>query len=336
MGDALAGGMAVSGNVRYGYIPPDRPGPRERHPVRRFLLVIGACTGGRVRDRVETGPVTAALLAERPPVVACPLLDLGPLPHLAHVKYDLRLGEVGPGDQLLHALPAETAEHAADLRRAHEVMHGSNHSQDATCHLTSGQALGQASHVTTRERRKRHRLDGAPCYHFYYHQLSCENFDALDARAGGHCELCGVAEEETPRGYLVIDHFDAGRFSFVRGLVCDACNAVMSCFDGNKAWGANRRWEQRAGEYERNSWQKPCEEAFALMAARTELYPCYDPRYVPLFSKPRLRLEPIPPPATVTIPIPLGRGQKVIAQKLRRHLSRTQIARLVDLLAQED
>jgi hypothetical protein len=31
----------MTGNVRYGYIPP-RPGPRERHQARRILLVLGA------------------------------------------------------------------------------------------------------------------------------------------------------------------------------------------------------------------------------------------------------------------------------------------------------
>jgi hypothetical protein len=38
----VAGSLAVTGNVRYGYIP-DRPVPRKRHPVRRSLIVLGAC-----------------------------------------------------------------------------------------------------------------------------------------------------------------------------------------------------------------------------------------------------------------------------------------------------
>lgn len=75
-------------------------------------------------------------------MIACPLLDFGALPHLAHLEHDLGLGEVIARDQLLHALAAD-AEHAADLRRAHEVVHGSNHSQDATRHLTSGQECGR-------------------------------------------------------------------------------------------------------------------------------------------------------------------------------------------------
>ena len=31
-------------NEAWGYLPP-RPGPRKRHPVRRFLVVVGACAG---------------------------------------------------------------------------------------------------------------------------------------------------------------------------------------------------------------------------------------------------------------------------------------------------
>jgi hypothetical protein len=32
----------MTGNVRYGYIPPDRPGPRETHRARRVVLVLAA------------------------------------------------------------------------------------------------------------------------------------------------------------------------------------------------------------------------------------------------------------------------------------------------------
>lgn len=188
--------------------------------------------------------------------------------------------------------------------------------------------------MTTPVERSRHRLDGAPCYHAYYHGLSCEDFEALCARADGHCELCGIAQDETPRGYLVTDHFEAGRFSFVRGLVCDACNAVMSCIDGNKVWGANRRWEERAREYERNSWQPPHEEALALMAGRTEMISKFDPRYQPPKYEP-CYLEQARPGRASTIQVPLDRGPAALARVLQRHLTSKQVARLAELLSQE-
>jgi hypothetical protein len=68
------------------------------------------------------------------PAVARPRLHFGALPDLAHFQDRVRAREVVTVDELLNAL-ATDAEHTADLRRPHKVMHGHH----ASCHLTSGQ-----------------------------------------------------------------------------------------------------------------------------------------------------------------------------------------------------
>lgn len=140
-----------------------------------------------------------------------------------------------------------------------------------------------------------HHPQGKTCRHYSIYRLTCDAYDALRARAGGNCEICGIAEEEAPRGGLVIDHFRGRRTTVIRGLICTKCNgSVMQCIDGRRVWGKNRKWEERAREYERNSWQVPSEEAREEMAARTEMLSKYDPRYVPKWpqknSRPDVRL----------------------------------------------
>ncbi|MBA9005860.1 endonuclease domain-containing protein [Thermomonospora cellulosilytica] len=77
------------------------------------------------------------------------------------------------------------------------------------------------------------------------HKLACEEYDALRARAGDRCEICG----ETSALTLHIDHdrrIDA--IHAVRGLLCAACNVFMGRVDqGARDWPA-------AEEYERNAW----------------------------------------------------------------------------------
>lgn len=130
----------------------------------------------------------------------------------------------------------------------------------------------------------RHNAEDKTCHHFEYHGLTCDEYDALYARSGGLCEICGVAEESTKHGYLVIDHFwvdyltAAGTMDFVwviRGLLCHWCNnVVMVCHDGQKVWGpASSKYRDKAREYEAKSWQTPTALELELMAARTELLP---------------------------------------------------------------
>ena len=108
------------------------------------------------------------------------------------------------------------------------------------------------------DERWRHERDPVLCHHRACHKLSCDEYDALRERAAGHCEICGIAEEETPRGTLEIDHYTEGGIWYVRGLLCGKCNGgVMACFDGNKKWGENRKWEAKAAEYVARSWHRP-------------------------------------------------------------------------------
>lgn len=108
------------------------------------------------------------------------------------------------------------------------------------------------------------------CHHYQLHNLTCDEFEALRERAGGRCEICGTPEDQTGGKRLVVDHFEGRGVSFVRGLICDKCNSVMACLDGNKAWGANRRWEPQAREYEANSWHLPTPEQVDLAQRERE------------------------------------------------------------------
>jgi recombination endonuclease VII len=169
----------------------------------------------------------------------------------------------------------------------------------------------------------RHHPDGKTCHHFNYHRLTCDEYDALRARANGHCEICGRPEEDTPRGVLDVDHFEHWGVRFVRGLLCHKCNAgVMPCVDGRKVWGANRKWEAKAREYEANSWEKPSQRALELMAARTEKKPKYRPRPVP--SRDRM----------YTINLPSRRGVPAMAATLRHWLTPDELAELSAILTQ--
>ncbi|MET7795714.1 endonuclease domain-containing protein [Streptomyces decoyicus] len=118
----------------------------------------------------------------------------------------------------------------------------------------------------SRKSQTRHSSTGKTCHHFDYHRMTCDEYDALRARARGCCEICGTPEGRTGGKRLVVDHFEGRGIRFVRGLLCDSCNAVMSCVDGRKRWGANRRWEEKALEYQAASWQQPAPELWGLVA----------------------------------------------------------------------
>lgn len=173
-----------------------------------------------------------------------------------------------------------------------------------------------------------HRTDGkGPCHHYAYLGMPCDEYEALRAHAGGHCEICGIAEGDTPRGHLVVDHFHGEQgtgASFIRGMICDKCNGgVMTCIDGYKVWGENRKWEAAARAYEANSWQKPSEEALRQMAARTEKLP-----KVPRRQRPDRSL-------LNAISIPARRGVPAMAERLRHYLTAEELEQLAELLATE-
>lgn len=75
-----------------------------------------------------------------------------------------------------------------------------------------------------------------PCSHRAY-QLDCDDYDRLIAHAGGRCQACSVAPEETPHGFLVIDHdASVGQWA-VRGVLCSKCNTALP--DGSSpGWAA--------------------------------------------------------------------------------------------------
>ncbi len=68
------------------------------------------------------------------------------------------------------------------------------------------------------------------CSHRSYF-MTCDEFEALLARADGRCELCKIPAAESGRGKLVIDH--DGRISqrAVRGLICSKCNSHLRHVD---------------------------------------------------------------------------------------------------------
>lgn len=196
--------------------------------------------------------------------------------------------------------------------------------------------IGDPGYQSTRQTETRHHPLGKTCWHYSQYGMPCDEYDALRDRANGHCEICGIAEGDTPRGMLVIDHFHGWRAGFIRGLLCDKCNSgVMSCHDGLKIWGENRRWQAKAIEYERNSWQEPSELAREDMSLRRELYRQSDPRYVSQYVLYKLATYVPPPPAKPKQSgwIPLLKGEEAIAERLREYLNPEAIVRLANLLA---
>lgn len=98
-----------------------------------------------------------------------------------------------------------------------------------------------------RQHGRGHAAPGKKCHHLHQHGLSCVEYEHYRDRANGHCEMCGISEELVYRQLLQIDHcHTTGR---IRGLLCSKCNTVMTCYDGDKTWGANRKWEPQAARY---------------------------------------------------------------------------------------
>lgn len=66
------------------------------------------------------------------------------------------------------------------------------------------------------------------CQHAIY-RITCEQYERMLARADGHCEICGIAVEDTPDNRLGIDHdHTAGDgWDHVRGMLCTKCNCNL-------------------------------------------------------------------------------------------------------------
>jgi len=164
------------------------------------------------------------------------------------------------------------------------------------------------------------------CHHWAVYRLTCEEYESVRRHAEGCCGICKTPEAETRRGILHVDHFHGQNgVWFIRGMLCGWCNqSVMQCFDGLKPWNpVNRQYEDAAREYERNSWEKPSEEALRQMAARTEM--------MPKSKRPHL------PPRSVlrSIAVPARQGVPAMAERLRHYLTPDELVQLIELLREE-
>lgn len=183
----------------------------------------------------------------------------------------------------------------------------------------------------SRRTETRHATPGNACTHFLKFGMTCDEYDQLKARAASRCELCQTPEEKTTRGSLVIDHFEGGGIWFVRGLLCDRCNAVMSRHDRTATWGpSSLPWAEKAREYHLNAFGEPSPEDFE----RAE--DCIQAR-TPYAVRDRILPKPISRARRARVPrVRLDHGPKHIAREIRSHLTAEQIGRLIDLLRAEE
>lgn len=175
-----------------------------------------------------------------------------------------------------------------------------------------------------RRTETRHATPGNTCNHFQKYGMTCDNFDRLLARAAGRCELCEKPEAETRRGALVIDHFQGGGLFFVRGLICDRCNSVMSRHDRSVAWGpASLPWADKARSYHLGAFEQPTPEEFEQADEYIASRRAYRVKDRP----------PLPAAPRKSLTVRLDRSMTDAAAKLHRHLTDRQRTRLVELLS---
>lgn len=65
--------------------------------------------------------------------------------------------------------------------------------------------------------------------------VSLDQFNAIQLRAGGHCELCGRSEQTTSKNgnqfRLALDHDHVS--GIARGMLCRPCNTALGCASDN-------------------------------------------------------------------------------------------------------
>ncbi|MDX3328826.1 endonuclease domain-containing protein [Streptomyces sp. ME02-6979-3A] len=180
----------------------------------------------------------------------------------------------------------------------------------------------------SRHTERRHGRPDTTCVHYLNYGLTCDQYDDMRRRAGERCEICQTPEAETTRGMLVVDHFQGGGAWFVRGMLCDRCNSVMSRHDRAAVWGpASLPFQERAAEYHRNAYGKPTPEEFQKAADYIAARKPFNVADVP---------RPVTPKRT-TAPrkaqrIRLDRGVRHLAHRLLQHLSPAQLNHLIELL----
>lgn len=175
-----------------------------------------------------------------------------------------------------------------------------------------------------RRTETRHATPGNTCNHFAKYGMTCNDYDRLRSRANGRCELCETPEAQTVRGALIIDHFQDRDLFFVRGLLCDRCNSVMSRHDRTTTWGpSSLPFKEKARAYHLAAFEQPTPEEFAQAERAIQARR-------PYAVKDRI-LPPVKRPKTSYVR--LDRPLPQIALKLRRHLKAEQIAQLIELLS---
>ncbi|MFE9850269.1 endonuclease domain-containing protein [Streptomyces sp. NPDC005576] len=169
--------------------------------------------------------------------------------------------------------------------------------------------------------------------HFLNYDLTCDQYDDMRRRAQERCEICRTPEAETTRGMLVVDHFHGGGAWFVRGLLCDRCNSVMSRHDRAVVWGpASLPFREKAAEYHRNAYGSPSAAEFEKAADYIATRKPFNIRNVPRQPAPRQPVPPRPAASKKPCSVRLDRGVKDLAQGLMRQLSSTQLDDLIELL----
>ena len=58
-----------------------------------------------------------------------------------------------------------------------------------------------------------------------------EQFNTMYREQDGHCFLCNIAEEDSIRGILMVDH--CHKTGKIRALLCHACNTALGLFKDN-------------------------------------------------------------------------------------------------------
>lgn len=82
--------------------------------------------------------------------------------------------------------------------------------------------------------------------------MTCEEFDSLQARSNGQCEICRTPPDRTGHGLLFVDHdYSVGQWA-VRGLLCSTCNSQLSYHDMPYQYFQNRR--DAVDRYLANPW----------------------------------------------------------------------------------
>lgn len=151
--------------------------------------------------------------------------------------------QVGDADDAVRGVAfLRSADHALSVRAAYAPCPSrglSVHMHDATVvHMhTDGSPSTSARPTPSRRTEIRHTANGATCHHFQRYGITCDEYDELQARAAGRCEICNREENEVPGETLFIDHVHDTNPLIIRGLVCARCNSVMACHDGAKKWG---------------------------------------------------------------------------------------------------